>query len=109
MINESGTMTGGGGQPRGGRMRIGKEAPRAVDQRAAAAELQAAEAELNASQEALRQAREALSDAASDAKNAERMLAELETAIPKVGCTSVHSGGGRGGGVSKLGIGGSKL
>ncbi|KAL4452508.1 hypothetical protein ABPG75_008170 [Micractinium tetrahymenae] len=83
MINESGTMTGGGGQPRGGRMRIGKEAPRSVDQRAAAAELQAAEAELAASQEALREARDALSDAAADAKNAERMLAELETAIPK--------------------------
>ncbi|PSC72157.1 structural maintenance of chromosomes 4 [Micractinium conductrix] len=83
MINESGTMTGGGGKPRGGRMLLGSAAPRAVDGRAAAAELQTAEAELNASQEALRAARDALSDASSEAKNAERMLADLETAIPK--------------------------
>lgn len=33
MINESGTMTGGGGRPRGGRICLGKVAPRggAVD------------------------------------------------------------------------------
>lgn len=36
-----------------------------------------------ASQEALREARATLSDAEADAKNAERMLADLETAIPK--------------------------
>ena len=65
-------------------MLLGSAAPRAVDGRAAAAELQTAEAELNASQEALRAARDALSDASSEAKNAERMLADLETAIPKV-------------------------
>lgn len=49
MINESGTMSGGGGKPRGGRMCIGNAAPKNVDARAAAAELQAAEQELNAS------------------------------------------------------------
>jgi structural maintenance of chromosome 4 len=48
MINESGTMSGGGGKPRGGRMCIGQAAPRNVDARAAAAELQAAENELGA-------------------------------------------------------------
>lgn len=31
MINESGTMTGGGGKPRGGRICLGKAAPRAAD------------------------------------------------------------------------------
>lgn len=40
MINESGTMTGGGGKPRGGRMLIGSGAPKSVDPRAAQAELQ---------------------------------------------------------------------
>lgn len=85
MINESGTMTGGGGKPRGGRMCIGSQAPKSVDARAAAQELQAAEQELSGSQEVLKEARGRLSDAAADAKNAERMLTDLETAIPKVG------------------------
>lgn len=49
MINESGTMTGGGGKPRGGRMCIGSAAPRHVDSKAAAAELTAAEQELEVS------------------------------------------------------------
>lgn len=38
MINESGTMTGGGGKPRGGRICLGKAAPKTVD----GAELEAA-------------------------------------------------------------------
>lgn len=49
MINDSGTMTGGGGKPRGGRMRLGSGAPKPVDQRAAAAELEAAEKQEHAS------------------------------------------------------------
>ncbi len=40
MINESGTMTGGGGKPRGGRMCTGKDAPKSVDPRVAEADLQ---------------------------------------------------------------------
>lgn len=147
MINESGTMSGGGGKPRGGRMCIGQAAPKQVDARAAQAELQAAEQELAASQEVglgragrgagggfvratagwgadrsncsgvcgkawcgwqlcsrlaaaeqvftqmptsdslqgLQAARRQLSEAAAQAKQAERALADLETAIPKVG------------------------
>jgi hypothetical protein len=46
MINESGTMSGGGGKPRGGRMCLGKAALASMDTQAAAAELQAAEQEL---------------------------------------------------------------
>lgn len=84
-------MTGGGGKPRGGRMCIGSQAPKGVDSRAAAQELQAAEQELSSSQEALREARGQLADAGADAKTAERLLADLETAIPKVK-------GGKGGG-----------
>lgn len=44
MVNDSGTMTGGGGKPRGGRMRLGSAAPKqASDARSQAADLAAAE------------------------------------------------------------------
>ena len=49
MINETGTMTGGGGKPRGGKICLGSAAPRALDTREAAAELAVAEGELAAS------------------------------------------------------------
>ena len=51
MINDSGTMTGGGGKPRGGRLRLGSGAPKPGDQRAAAAELDTAEKQEHASAE----------------------------------------------------------
>ena len=51
MINESGTMSGGGGKPRGGRMCLGNAAPRTLDTQAATAELAQAEQELGASQQ----------------------------------------------------------
>eukprot|EP00887_Chlorella_sp_A99_P001225 scaffold14.g1225.t1 len=84
LIEQSGTMSGGGGKPRGGRMCLGSAAPRpAPDARAAAAELAAAEAELGGGVESLAAARGALAEAGAEAKAAERALAELETAIPK--------------------------
>lgn len=49
MINETGTMTGGGGKTRGGKICLGSAAPRALDTREAAAELAVAEGELAAS------------------------------------------------------------
>ena len=49
MINETGTMTGGGGRPRGGKICLGSAAPRALDTHEAAAELAVAEGELAAS------------------------------------------------------------
>lgn len=42
IINDSGTMTGGGGKARGGRMRLGNGAPKPLDTAVAAAELAAA-------------------------------------------------------------------
>jgi len=53
MINESGTMTGGGGKPRGGRMCLGSAAPRPLDTREVAAALAAAEQELTAGTQVL--------------------------------------------------------
>lgn len=44
MINESGTMSGGGGKPREGRMCLGKSAACNVDSKQAAAELASSEA-----------------------------------------------------------------
>lgn len=49
MINESGTMTGGGGKARGGRICLGNAPPRPVDTKMAEAELAQAEAELQSS------------------------------------------------------------
>lgn len=51
MINETGTMTGGGGKPRGGRMCLGNAAPRSMDTKQAAAELAEAETEFTASKQ----------------------------------------------------------
>lgn len=49
MINESGTMTGGGGKARGGRICLGNAPPKPVDAKMAEAELAQAEAELKSS------------------------------------------------------------
>ena len=48
LINESGTMTGGGARQRSGRMCLGSQAPRRQDDREAATELAASEKELAA-------------------------------------------------------------
>lgn len=45
-MSESGTMTGGGAKPKGGRMCVGTAAPRAQDSKEAAAELKKVEQEL---------------------------------------------------------------
>ena len=50
MINESGTMTGGGGKPRAGRMCLGSAAPCRADDKASASELISAEKELAVTQ-----------------------------------------------------------
>lgn len=49
MINESGTMSGGGGKPKGGRMCLGKAALCSMDTQTATAELRVAEQELESS------------------------------------------------------------
>ena len=51
MINETGTMTGGGGKPRGGRMCLGNAAPRSADTKQAAAELAESETEFAVSKQ----------------------------------------------------------
>lgn len=83
MINESGTMSGGGGKPRGGRMCLGNAAPKAVDAAASAQELEHAEKELQKLTMDISGARAIAADASSLVKIAERSLADLETGIPK--------------------------
>lgn len=51
MINETGTMTGGGGKPKGGRMLVGNAAPRALNPKEATEELQVCEEEFTASRQ----------------------------------------------------------
>jgi hypothetical protein len=59
LVAETGTMSGGGGKPRGGRMKLGNAAPRAAaaDGKAAAKELAATEAQLAEVEGQLRQTR----------------------------------------------------
>jgi structural maintenance of chromosome 4 len=83
MINETGTMSGGGGKPRGGKMCLGSGAPKPVDARAAAVELEIAEVELEKVQQKLATARATASEATANLKSAEKELYALETAIPK--------------------------
>ncbi|KAF8072407.1 SMC4 [Scenedesmus sp. PABB004] len=84
LIAESGTMSGGGGKPRGGLMRLGSAAPRpAVDAKAAAKELADAEGQLAAAEAQLRQARADRDAAERELAAAERELARLEVAAPK--------------------------
>lgn len=55
LISESGTMSGGGGKPRGGKMALGNAAPREVDARAAQAELAKGEQACGRASEQLKQ------------------------------------------------------
>lgn len=51
MINETGTMTGGGGKPKGGRMCIGNAAPKARSQTETSEELVTFEEEFQTSKQ----------------------------------------------------------
>ncbi|EIE19557.1 RecF/RecN/SMC protein [Coccomyxa subellipsoidea C-169] len=83
IINDSGTMTGGGGRARGGRMRLGSGAPRPVETAAAAAELAAAEKQEEASLKALAEARQMAERSGAALSSAEKALSSLETSISK--------------------------
>ena len=84
MINENGTMSGGGAKPRGGRLCLGSAAPKVADAKEAAIDLRGAEAELEEAAVALKTARVALSEAVAEAKAARFALEDVETSIPKL-------------------------
>ena len=85
LIETSGTMSGGGAKPKGGRMRTGTAAPApAGDEAAAAAEVAAAEKELKTASVTHEEARAAAVAAGKEAKEAEAAVAKMERALPKL-------------------------
>lgn len=84
MINENGTMSGGGAKPRGGRMCIGeKVSSSASDPSLAAKEAETAETELKELTRKVSEARSRVSEATGRVKAAKASLADSETAITK--------------------------
>jgi structural maintenance of chromosome 4 len=84
MINETGTMSGGGSKPRGGRLLLGNAAPRTANGKDAAVELREVEKELESAVNALKDAREAFTEAQAEVRAARLALQDIETAIPKL-------------------------
>jgi len=84
MINENGTMSGGGAKPRGGRMCLGdKAAESIIDPNQAAKEAKKAEMELEELVNKVKQSRANVSEAASQVKAAKIGLSDIETSITK--------------------------
>jgi len=83
VINESGTMTGGGGAPRGGRMTLGNRAPVQVNEKHAQADLRQDEEQLALGADELRTAQANVQQAAQELRTAQQDVRRLETAIPK--------------------------
>ncbi|RMZ56099.1 hypothetical protein APUTEX25_004523 [Auxenochlorella protothecoides] len=86
VINEAGTLSGGGGRPKGGRIALGTAAPRAgaaSSGQDAAAELAGAEKELGEAEGVSSRAAEALSRAEAELTAARAALASSESALPR--------------------------
>ncbi|KAL6780915.1 SMC4 [Auxenochlorella protothecoides x Auxenochlorella symbiontica] len=86
VINEAGTLSGGGGRPKGGRIALGTAAPRAgaaPGGQDAAAELAGAEKELGEAEGVSSRAAEALSRAEAELTAARAALASSESALPR--------------------------
>jgi len=85
MINENGTMSGGGAKPRGGRMCLGTKpvVTSTVDQLKAADEAASAEEELRELTRRVAEARSRVAEATAGVKAARKELKQLETAIVK--------------------------
>lgn len=85
MINENGTMSGGGAKPRGGRMCLGTKAVATdkVDQRKAVEEAACAEEELKELTRRVAEARSRVAKATAGVKVVKQELKQLETAIVK--------------------------
>lgn len=85
MINENGTMSGGGAKPRGGRMCLGSDAVATgkFDHSKAAEEAANAEEQLMELTGKVAEARARVAKAASALKTAKQELAHLETSIAK--------------------------
>ena len=85
LIETSGTMSGGGSKPRGGRMRTGTNAPDLDGEGAeSAAAVAAAEADLKKASVTYEEAHKAAVSAGKEAKDAEAAVTKLERSLPKL-------------------------
>lgn len=86
LIETSGTMSGGGSRPKGGRMRTGTAAPvfGGADAEESAVAVAEAERELSAASVTYEEARAAAASAGKEAKEAEAAVAKAERALPKL-------------------------
>ena len=85
LIETSGTMSGGGSKPRGGRMRTGTAAPDLDGEGAeSAAAVAQAEADLKKASVTYEEAHKAAVSAGKEAKDAEAAVAKLERSLPKL-------------------------
>ena len=84
VIETSGTMSGGGSKPISGRMRVGKEKPVVVDEKAAAREVADSEKELQKATADLERAKKAAFEALREARDAEAKCAQYERSLPKL-------------------------
>jgi len=84
VIETSGTMSGGGSKPISGRMRVGKEKPVVVDEKAAAREVAESEKELQKATADLERAKKAAFEALREARDAEAKCAQYERSLPKL-------------------------
>jgi structural maintenance of chromosome 4 len=84
VIETSGTMSGGGSKPISGRMRVGKEKPVVIDEKAAAKEVEESEKELQKATGDLERAKKAAFEALREARDAEAKCAQFERTLPKL-------------------------
>ena len=85
LIETTGTMSGGGNKPKGGRMRVGNAAPVSdADAENNEAAIEEAEKELQVSTTTVSEARAAATAAAKEAKEAETALTKMERTLPKL-------------------------
>ncbi len=85
LIETSGTMSGGGSKPKGGRMRTGTAAPATADDaEESAAAVAVAEKDLQAASVTYEEARSAAIAAGKEAKEAEQAIAKIERLLPKL-------------------------
>jgi len=86
LIETAGTMSGGGGKPKGGRMRVGDKAPAAGDSdsnESVAEQIAAAEEALRVVSGTAEEARAVATSAMKEAKEAETAVAKIERSLPK--------------------------
>eukprot|EP00803_Ostreobium_quekettii_P005317 evm.model.scf_340.8 EVM.evm.TU.scf_340.8 scf_340:54597-68221(-) len=82
LINESGTITGGGGRPRRGRMTLGNAPPRVLDRRAREQEIKQLDSQVKEARECLEAIMQAIGEKESAQQESQRALSNLETTIP---------------------------